>query len=193
MRTWVYALSMRVTLILCCLATAVWADDELTPEKSAKIEREKTKALDAVDKKYGNKKPSELSNDERREVIRDHATAEREVLEKNGTSAAAYTRYTGHMNREDRAATKAADAKLEEKEKRAAAEKEKAAAAGPKEIPIQRGFNDSNPVVLEEKPGAAPVVEKGLPQDYKDDQTAAGMTDSSSQAAPKDGKAAKKK
>jgi hypothetical protein len=52
---------------------------------------------------------------------------------------------------------------------------------------VQRGFNDEHPVVLEEKPGAAPVVEKGLPQDYNDDQAAAGMTDTSSQAAPAKG------
>jgi len=52
---------------------------------------------------------------------------------------------------------------------------------------VQRGFNDQNPVVLEEKQGGTPTVEKGLPQDYADDQAQAGMTDSSSQAAPAKG------
>ncbi len=179
---------MRLSLLaaLCCLSAPAFADDDLTPEKAAKIDHETNKALDAVDKKYGNRKSSELSSDERREVIRERAAAEREVLEKNDTKPADYVRYTGKMNREDRAATKAAGAKIEEKEKAAAAEKEKEKekAAGPKEIPIQRGFNDDHPVVLEEKQGAAPVVEKGLPKDFTDDQAAAGMTDSSSETAP---------
>lgn len=180
---------MRFTLILALFtfSAPALAEDDLTPEKAAKIERDQTKALEAVDKKYGNKKSSELSNDERREAIRDRAAAEREVLEKNDVSAKAYTQYTSKMSVEDRAATKAAGARLEEKEKAAASrekEKEKGkAAGGPREIPIQRGFNDNSPVVLEEKPGAAPAVEKGLPKDYADDQTAAGMTDSTTQPA----------
>ena len=186
---------MRAPLLLalCLFALPARASDDLTPEKAAKIEHETNKALDAVDKKYGNKKSSELSSDERREVIRDRAAAEREVLEKNDVKAADYIKYTGHMNKDDRAATKAAAAKIGEKEKADAEkkEKEKATAGGPKEIQVQRGFNDEHPVVLEEKAGAAPVVEKGLPQDYNDDQAAAGMTDSSSQPAP--AKAAGKK
>ena len=184
---------MRAALILAlwsCAAPAL-ADDDLTPEKAAKIDREQTKALEAVDKKYGNKKSSELSSEERREAIRDRSAAEKEVLEKNNVSARDYTRYTGHMTREDREATKAAAARLEEKEKAAEKEKEKPA-GGPKEITVQRGFNDNNPVVLEEKAGAAPVVEKGLPKDYNDDQAAAGQTDSSSQSAPAPAKPAGK-
>jgi hypothetical protein len=179
---------MRASLLLAALTLAApaFADDDLTPEKTAKIEREKNKALEAVDKKYGNRKSSEMSSDERREVIRERAAAENEVLEKNNVSPKAYVSYTAHMNKEDRAATKAADAKLEEKEKQAAAaKKDKETQGGPKEIQVQRGFNDNNPVVLEEKQGNGPTVEKGLPQDYADDQALAGQqTDSSSQAAP---------
>ena len=178
---------MRLTLILalCSLAAPALADDDLSPDKVAKIEHEKSQALEAVDKKYGNKKSSDLTSDERREVIRERSAAEKDVLEKNDVKAAEYVRYTSKMNVDDRAATRAAASKLDEKEKAAATAKEKEkAAAGPKEIPIQRGFNENNPVILEEKPGAAPIVEKGLPKDYTDDQTAAGMTDSTTQPAP---------
>jgi hypothetical protein len=49
---------------------------------------------------------------------------------------------------------------------------------------VQRGFSDSNPVTLEENnnPGGAPTVEKGLPPDAQDDQSAASQ---GNEAAPK--------
>ena len=186
---------MRTALILATLSLALpaLADEELTPEKSAKIERDKTKAMDEVDKKHGNKKSSELTSEERKEVIGERAAAERAVFEKNGVTAKGYTAYTSKMNKDDRAATKAADAKLEAKEKAdAAAAAEKAKNGdGPKEVQVQHGFSDSNPVVLEEKQGGAPTVEKGLPQDYQDEQSSAAALNEGP-AAPAAGKGKKK-
>src|SRR5688572_28366990 len=111
---------MRAPLLLYVVATAVWAAD-LTPESVAKIDREQKKANDAIDKKYGNKKPSELSSAERREIIKERGEAEKAVLEKAGVDPKEYTKYTAKMNREDRVATKAAAEKLEQQEKDAAA------------------------------------------------------------------------
>src|SRR4051812_44586907 len=133
---------MRIALLLGCFLFALpaLAEDDLTPEKTAKIEREKVKAMETVDKKYGGRKSSEMSSDERKEQIADQAAAERAVLEKNNVSAKSYTIYTAKMNTADRAATKDAAAKLEAKEKQeaaAATEKEKSA-GGPKEIQVQR-------------------------------------------------------
>src|SRR4051794_35867187 len=188
---------MRLAFLFAALTLrfAAFADDDLTPDKTAKIERDKTKAMEDIDKKYGNKKSSELTSDERRAQIADRAAAEQQVFDKNGVTAKGYTAYTSKMNKEDRAATKAADAKLQAKEKadaEAAAAAKKQAAAGPKEIPVQRGFNDNNPVVLEEKQGGEVVVEKGLPQDYQDDQSSAAGMNNDAPAAPAAGKGKKK-
>jgi hypothetical protein len=166
---------MRSALIVGFLFSwPALADDDLTPDKAAKIERDKSKAMDAIDKKYGNKKPNELSSDERKAIAQERSAAEHQALEKNGSSEKAYTRYQSKMSKEERAASKNAGEKLEANEKAADAQAKEKAKGGPKEITIQRGFSDTNPVVLEEKAGGSPVVEKGLPQDYKDDQSAAG-------------------
>jgi hypothetical protein len=163
------------TLALCTSLTASAADDELNPEKVAKIQSEQDKANKEIAKKYGNRKPSEMNRDERREMIRDTAEAEKAVLEKNKVDAREYTRYNTKMSRDDRAATKVASDKIAADEKAAAEKAEAEKKAGPKEIQIQRGFSDNNPVVLEEKqPGAGEVVvEKGLPQDAMEDQQSA--------------------
>ena len=109
----------------------------------------------------------------------------REVFEKHNVDAKSYTKYTSRQTREERAATKQAGESLEAKEKAAEADKAKeAAAGGPKEITIQRGGAGKDPIIMEEKEGAAPIVEKGLPQDAQDDQDATGPTDSSTQPAP---------
>ncbi len=186
---------MRSAFLLAALTFAVpaFADDDLNPEKAAKIERDTDKALKAVDKKYGNKKASELTSDERKQVVQERAAAEREVLEKNNTDAKSYLKYTSRQTREERSATKQASEALDAKEKAAEdnkAAKAQEAAAVPKEIQIQRGGPGKDPIIMEEKPGAAPIVEKGLPQDAVDDQTAARQqTDSTAQAAPPKAKA----
>ena len=182
---------MRTALLLAAFVFALpaFADDDLTPEKAAKIDRDTQKALSAVDKKYGNKKSSELTSDERRQIINERAAAERDVLEKNNTDPKAYTKYTSRQSKDERAATKQAGQALEDKEKAAEADAAKAketAAAEPKEIQIQRGGAGRDPIIMEEKAGAPPMIEKGLPQDAQDEQNAAGQgqTDSSTQTAP---------
>ncbi len=176
---------MRTALFLAALTFALPAfADDLNPEKAALIERDTDKALKAVDKKYGNKKSSELSKDERKQVVEERAAAERSVLEKHNVEPKAFLSYTARQSREERAATKQAGEALEAKEKAAEAQKAKDEAVGPKEITIQRGGAGRDPIVMEEKEGAPPIVEKGLPQDAQDDQTAAGLQDSSTQSAP---------
>ncbi len=173
---------MRMAFVLAALlwCGAPLADEELTPEKAAKIDRDTDKALKAVDQKFGNKKSSELTGDERKQVIAERAAAEREVLARHNVEARAYTQYTARQSKAERAATKLAGEALEAKEKAAEADKakESQAAPAPKEIPIQRGGAGKDPIIMEEKEGAPPIVEKGLPQEAKDDQTAAGLTES---------------
>jgi hypothetical protein len=109
------------------------------------------------------------------------------VLDKAGVDPKEYTKYIAKMNREDRAATKAAGEKLEQQEKEAAAKDAKK--GGPKEIVVQKGFSDNNPVTMEEKDGDGPTVEHGLPPEAANDQAEAGGSDapkeSSSATAPK--------
>lgn len=182
-----------VALALLCFALGA---DDLSPEKVAKVERDRDAALAEVAKKYGNKKSSELSSEERREMIRDQRAAENAVLEKNNVDAKEYARYEAKMSLADRAATTSARAALDKKEadaKKAAETKQQ----GSGEIPIQRGFSNDNPVTLEEKAnsGGAPVVEKGLPPEAQNDQNeAAGMGTGTADepAAPKKGGGKKK-
>jgi hypothetical protein len=188
--------NLKSALLLAGLTLALpaFADDDLNPEKAAKIDRDTEKALKAVDKKYGNKKSSELSSDERRQVIQERAAAEREVLEKHNVDAKAYTKYTSRQTKDERAATKQAGEALDAKEKAAEADKakEREAANQPKEITIQRGgAGNKDPIIMEEKAGAPPIVEKGLPQEAVDDQNATGLTDSTTQPAPAKGKGKK--
>jgi hypothetical protein len=167
------------------LILSLLAADDLTPAKAAQVQHDRDKAMADIDKKYGNKQPSELSQDERREMIRDQREAEDKVLEKHGVNAKDMARYEARMNLGERDAAKAELKKIEKKEeddKKAAAEK----ANQPQEIQVQRGFSDSNPVVLEEKAqgNGPPVVEKGLPPDAIDDQNAASGGSYDDSAAP---------
>ena len=148
----------RIALATLLLAVPPLAGN-LDPQKVAKIQREQKQAMDEVDKQHGNKKASEMSSVERKEVIRAQADAQRAVLEKNGVEAKDLARYTAKMSRSERAQAQAADKELEKKE---TADKV-AAAQKPAEIKIQRGFSNKAPVELEAKDEAPPVVEHGLP------------------------------
>lgn len=178
---------------LTSLAVAVClglAPDEFDAERAATIEREQAKQTAAVGAKYGNKKSTELTSEERSQMIRDQQTAEKQVLEKYGVTAKEWGRAQMNRTREQAAQVKEATQTLEAKEK--AAEKANAEkASGPKEIVIQKGISEENPVVLEETEGATPVVEKGLPAEYEKDQSAATDSDSVEKAgeapAPKAG------
>ncbi len=153
---------MAITLLTLCLALA--ADEPIAPEKSAVIEREQQKAQAEVNAKYGNKKASELSREEQGQRAKDLANAEKAVLEKNGLDAKQWARESLKKDREAYAQQKQAVKELEEKEKAAEAKK-KADADAPKEIEVQRGVSEENPVTLDEKPNTDGTVsvEKGLP------------------------------
>jgi hypothetical protein len=165
--------------VLALAALLLFAAD-LTPEKAAKVQRDRDKALEQINKKYGNKKPSELTTDERREMIAEQRAAESAVLEQNGVEAKEMARYEAKMSLSDRAAAKAERERLDKQE----TEAQKGDPDKPAEIQIQRGFSDSNPVTLEEKTGGPPTVERGLPPDAIDDQNAAGARPADPAPAP---------
>lgn len=153
---------MAITLLTLCLALA--ADEPIAPEKSAVIEREQQKAQAEVNAKYGNKKPTELSREEQAQRAKDLADADKGVLDKNGVDPKQWARESLKKDRDAYAQGKQRVKELEEKEKAAEAKK-KADAEAPKEIEVQRGVSEENPVTLDEKPNAdgTVAVEKGLP------------------------------
>jgi hypothetical protein len=146
---------------------ALAQDEELTPEKIAAIRRDEKAAQDKVNEAYGNRKPSEMSTEERRQVIQDQQRAGLDVMAKHGVSDKEYSRHVARMGREEREAVDQAEKKLEAEERaaKAAAEQKKAEQEQrpPEDIPIQQGISDENPVELESSQDAASVVEQGLP------------------------------
>jgi hypothetical protein len=143
--------------------------EELTPEKIASIRRDEQAALERVDKAHGNKKASELSNDERRQIIVEQQAAIQEVMDKHGVTAKEYARHVARMGPKGNAAVEAAEQELEAREQEAAQAAARAAEEtrkaeeppAPEDIPIQRGFSDENPIELEAVPGAPPIPEEG--------------------------------
>ncbi len=141
------------------------AQEELTPEKIARIRRDEQEAQRKVDAAYGNRKPSEMSNEERRQAAREQQEAAMKVMEKHGVSDKEYSRHMARMGREEREAVELAEKKLEAEAKAAkqAREEEGKKTQEPGEIPIQKGISENNPVELEASTDAASVVEQGLP------------------------------
>lgn len=181
----------RALLTAALLVSAVAGAQDLNPAKAAQIEHDQQKKFDQIDKQHGNKLSSEMSSDERREIIKQRASAEQEVFEKHGVDAKEYTKYITKMGLDDRAAMKDAAKQLDKKDAEEKVAKEQQPDSAPKDakdIPVQRGFNDQNPVTLEEKKGGGVTVEHGLPPEADSDQAAAnagtGLTDSSSEKRP---------
>lgn len=148
------------------------AEEELTPQKLAEIRRDEQAAQAKVNAAYGNRKPSEMSTEERRQAAKDQQEAGLAVLEKHGVSDKEYSRHVARMDREEREAVAQAEKKLDDEAK--AAQAAKAAKEAEKkrieeeglpadEIPVQQGFSDDNPVVLESTGEDQVEVEEGLP------------------------------
>jgi hypothetical protein len=159
------------------VSTLLIAPDEVPAERAAAIERDQAKATQAVQQKFGNRKSSELSPDERREMVRDQAEAEQKVLDKFGVDRKSWALSQARRTREEREQVKQASKALDEQEQNAAKKAAEDAAIGPKEIVVQKGISEDRPVVLEEKEGAEPIVEKGLPADYQSEQAEAEQGD----------------
>ncbi|MBN8227410.1 hypothetical protein JYK02_07810 [Corallococcus macrosporus] len=143
---------------LVLASPALAEDDGLTPEKVAAIQRDEAAAQAKVNADYGNRKPSEMTNAERGQAIRDQQKESAKVMEKHGVSAKEFANFTARMTPDDnqRAANEAK--RLDDKakaEKEAEAKKRK----GDGEVHIQQGFSDADPVELESEEGAEPTVD----------------------------------
>ncbi|MBX7098470.1 MAG: hypothetical protein K1X89_12205 [Myxococcaceae bacterium] len=160
---------------------------QLDPAEIARIDAEQKDAAAAIEKKYGGRTGKELSLEERKAQADERAAAERAVLEQHGVSPKDWVKANARQSCDDREAVKAESEKLA----RAKAEAQKPKPAEPpREIPVQRGISDKNPVVLEEKESSTPAVEQGLPAEAQDDQDALDAANGTGGDAPKadDGK-----
>ncbi|MBX7114073.1 MAG: hypothetical protein K1X64_07035 [Myxococcaceae bacterium] len=84
----------------------------LTPEKVAQIHADQAKAHAAIDKKYGEKKLSELTTEERQAREKERSAASLHVFEQAGTDDKTFSRYEATLSREQRSRVKAAEDKL---------------------------------------------------------------------------------
>lgn len=150
-------LTAALALLFC---GTLAAGGELTPEQIAKIRRDEKEELKKVQAAHGNKKSNEMSNEERRALMADQAKAANAAYEKNGVSAKDFAQSQARLSRGEEKAAQAEEKRLEAKATAEAAAKG-AGKKGPAEIEVQQGFNDANPVDLEEKQGAAPKVDYG--------------------------------
>jgi hypothetical protein len=113
---------MRPILLSAVLLLSVPALAEaLTPGLVAKIKDEQETAERKVSKAYGDKKPSELSSDERREIIQKTAAADEKVLDSHGVSAKEFNRYVATMSLEERKQEQAETKKIKDAKAKAPA------------------------------------------------------------------------
>ncbi|MBM7115527.1 hypothetical protein [Archangium primigenium] len=114
----------RLSVLMCSawLATplAVSAQN-LSPEEIARIQLDEKAALKKIDAAHGGKKPSEMSNAERRQVIEEQQAARQAVMERHGVSDKDYARQTARMGPKQNEAVAAAQKQLEAQQKAAAA------------------------------------------------------------------------
>jgi hypothetical protein len=113
---------MRVLPLLGLLVSPLALAEALSPEVLAKMKDEQRTAIEKINKEYGNKPSSELSQDQRREIIEKTAAAQQAVLDKHGVSGKDFARYEAKLSLDDRkreaeAAKKIQDAKQKEREK----------------------------------------------------------------------------
>lgn len=147
--------AMRLLALATLLASvAAFAGDDLTPDQRAKILNDQKKAGATVDKKYGNRKPSEMTPDERRSYAKEKADAEREAVEKAGQDPKEFARSTMKMGRDEKADTDQALKNLEAKDKAAGdapAGGKDAKKGGKKEIIIEKNgkVDGADPAVNE--------------------------------------------
>lgn len=170
-------------MTLLSLIALLFGADPLPPDEAAAIAVEQRDKVAEVEKKYGGRKPFELSNDERAQYTRERAEAEQQVLDAHGVDAKQWA-----LSQMKQSPAQAADQKAREKalvearEKAAQAAKDEAEAERP--IPIQQGISDTMPVTVEERKGDGVSIEEGLPAEAASDASEASDGQVQSGVAP---------
>jgi hypothetical protein len=123
---------MRTLALVLMLAAGAAHADPPSAEELAKLQHDVQQATDEVDKRYAGK---ELSQDDRKQQLKERAAAEKAVLEKAGVDKKDYVKASAKQSREDRAAVAAEKEKLDQKDKAGAS----ADKGGQKEIVVEKG------------------------------------------------------
>lgn len=139
---------------LLLLAPRLARAEDVPPDKLAVIQAEEKKALAAVAAKYGNKPSSQLSTDERAQLIHDQQAAAQKVYDQFGVSAKDVARAEATLTVEERKQLDAAkqelasagDSKTDKAGK--ADQKNQDGKAGEDEVEIIRGSSDEEPVEI---------------------------------------------
>jgi hypothetical protein len=132
-----------VAAALLCWGTAALAES-IAPDKLAKIQAEQGAAQDRIRIKYGNRKPSEMERDERRQMLEDERKAAQEVLDKHGVTAKDYARASSRLSRDDQARVQAESKALQQKET-------KSPSGGDGEVTIEYGTTGDDDGVSESR------------------------------------------
>jgi hypothetical protein len=138
--------------VLALLSGGALADD-LPLEKLAEIQRDERKAVEQVNAAHGNKKPSEMSGEERRQLIQEQQSASQKVLNDHGVTAKDYARSSAALSREDRARLEQTRRQLEDRDNedaRQAKERTGQSAGAEQPIVIKRGLGDEQPVDVDD-------------------------------------------
>ncbi len=114
---------------------------DVTPQQAAAMQVEQAKQMEQVSKQFGNRKSSEMSPDERREMIRAQAEGEKKALEKTGLSAKEWARHSQSLSRENAKAVNEERQRIDAKaaQDKKAQDAAAAKAAAPKETVIVEG------------------------------------------------------
>lgn len=142
-------LALAATFAFPSAARAV--DPEEVGEITAEIEDRQR----AVRTTYGNRAAREMEPEERRELQKALDRARDEILEKHPTTARDYDVSRAKQSREDRTRSEAARQGWFDKKKKAedgAQQAETTRLEKEPEVRVQRGFDDKNPVILDESP-----------------------------------------
>lgn len=125
------------------------------PATVGEIDAEVEQRKEAIAKEYEGGEGARLSHAQRRERDAKETAALKEILDKRGVSSKEYERSKATLNREARSeaaqAGKAWKEKREVEAKRASEPKVEPKAAA--DIPVQRGFDEKNPVLLHDETG----------------------------------------
>jgi hypothetical protein len=93
---------VRIPALLIALvlapATGARGAEPLTAEQVARVRRDEAAALARVDAAHGHRKPSQMSPEERRQVIAEQSAATQEALSRNGVDAKAYARHSARLS-----------------------------------------------------------------------------------------------
>lgn len=115
--------------VLAVLHSGSALADGPTPPEIAQIQHDQQAAEDKVNAEHGNRAPSEMSPEERRQVIQETAAADQKVLDDHKVDLKDYARTTAKLSLDQRQQVEDARKALDEKDRAAKQEAEKKAAA----------------------------------------------------------------